>query len=215
MRLLRTAFFLAIALLTFSSAYAQHSLQVDDGAGHNSIIVAPTAPTTFKLPSNTGTAGQALINDGTGNTSWQPATGFTASFGYWYNNFPFPVFILPGGSALNQPIWNTGVNIGTAFTFNGPNITINETGTYQVDFSITIGQFQPNSGQFAISINGVAANGTRYTCQPGTATQGMAYLNLNAGDVLDLVNSGFQNVNMGFPFFFNSNCFSLRLARIQ
>ncbi len=213
MRLLRLSFLTVTVLCMFSSAHAQHSLQVDDGANHYSKIVAPTTPTTFKLPSNTGAAGQVLTSDGAGNTSFQPAGSFTPSFGYWFNTFPFPQNIPPNGTVN---LATGGINTGAAFIFTFPgSITINQTGIYQIDFSITIGQFQPNPGQFSIAINGVTVNGTQYTCQPNSATQGMAYLSLNAGDVLTVVNSGFLNVTLGGFGFFNSVVSSLRLARVQ
>jgi len=210
-------YFLASLFVTFvasSSAFAQHSLQVDDGAGNYSKIVAPTTPTTFKLPTNTGTAGQVLTSDGAGGTSFATVGSFTPSFLYEYSvNFNAGLFVPAFG---NVPLNNTSVNTGTAFAV-GPlgAVTINETGLYQVDFSISLG----NGffiGSFALFQNGFQIPGTQYTPQQNSAIQGMAYVDLNAGDVLTLVNNSFGAAFLGgFNFAFTSVVASLRMARVK
>jgi hypothetical protein len=215
MKLFSATFLLAFSLTMFSSVYAQHSVQVDDGAGNISTIVAPSTPATFKLPTNTGTAGQVLTSDGAGGTSFQPAGNFTPSFLYEYSiNFFGGLFVPAFG---NVPFFNLGNNTGTAFTV-GPfgAITINETGLYQVDFSISLGNFAPLGGGVTLSQNGIQILGTQYTPQQNAAIQGMAYLNLNAGDIITVVNANGLAINLGgLTFGLNSVVASLRMARVQ
>src|ERR1051325_11105310 len=105
--------FLILTCITVSVSYAQHSLQIDDGAGNTSTIVAPPTSTTFKLPTNTGGAGHVLTSDGAGGTSFQaPAVSFTPSFLYEYSlGFGAPLVILPNSNVAFNTV---GVNTGAA-----------------------------------------------------------------------------------------------------
>ena len=215
MKLFRTAFLLAFSVMMFSSVYAQHTVQVDDGAGHNSEIVASSTPTRFKLPTNTGTAGQVLTSDGAGGTSFQPAAGpgFTPSFLYIYNtNAIGPLFVLPNSPI---PFFFTGTITGTAFTNGFTSVTINETGTYQIDFSVS-----PGGGgtiDYAVAVNGVSAAGATYTSHNNMATQGMAYLHFNAGDIVSVNNAdpAFLSILGGAGYSLSTTIASLRMTRVQ
>src|ERR1051325_1795240 len=115
MKTFHSVFFISAALLIFSTAHAQHALQVDDGAGNISKIVAPSTPTIFKLPASIGTSGQALVSDGTGGFSYKTIDSFSHSFLYEYLDAP------PGqniGFFNGSPIFfnHTPINTGNAFT---------------------------------------------------------------------------------------------------
>lgn len=210
-----TSILVIATMLIFSSAYAQHALQIDDGAGHISTIIAPATPSTFKLPTNTGTAGQVLTSNGAGGTSFQPAGSFTPSFLYEYaaNTAGFGLFVLPVSIV---PMLNLGTNTGTAFTVGAQgSIIINETGIYQVDFSISLANniLLPS---FCLFKNGLQIPETQYTPMVGASIHGMAYLNLNVGDVLYLVNNTPAVAQIGGPTFLIGNVIaSLRMSRVQ
>jgi hypothetical protein len=213
MKLFRTAFLIAFALTMTSSVFAQHTLQVDDGASHYSKIIAPPATTTFTLPTNTGAAGQVLTSNGAGGTSFLPAGGFTPSFLYEYLPSPgFAFFIVPFGTVNFN---TTGVNIGSAFTVGGGGaVTINETGFYQLDYSIF---FDANPlNEVAVFVNGISVPGTDYQAIPnGQLAQGMSYLHLNIGDIVTLQNTSLFFMLLGNGGGVNYTISSLRMSRVQ
>ncbi|MGZ4033435.1 MAG: BclA C-terminal domain-containing protein [Bacteroidia bacterium] len=152
-----------------------------------------------------GAAGSTGANGSTGPTGLTGATGAVGPTGAAGINGTNGA-TGPTGSASSEYayIYNTSaqfVTLGNAVTFdaNGlmsPNIThsagssfifINVSGVYKFEFSASGVQ----TNQFSIYQNGVSATGSRYgSATANTQNEGFVILNVTAGDVIQLNNTG-------------------------
>ena len=124
-------------------------------------------------------------------------TGYTAST---QSNELF--LIHTGGTELNTVIataivWNSGVTVGSAYSFTGSTIEILETGEYELTYNIPFNQSGNNSnrgigGNIVLNNTDVidvtaAADFTSRSNAAGSVTLGTVNLSLTSGDNLDLV----------------------------
>lgn len=122
--------------LSISNSYAQpsHALQVDDGAGHYSILKGPSTGGTFFLPSGGGTL----------------VTNTSLPFADFYALMPGDnAATVASGAAVSFPQNGptSGVIARTSPSqFNLPNI-----GTYEISFQVSVVE----AGQLMLQLNGV------------------------------------------------------------
>ena len=148
----------------------------------------------------TGPSGANGINGSNGFTGPTGATGPTGSGGateyaYIYNvSAQFVTLGNPVTFDTNGPL-SSGIthNAGSSFIF------VNVAGLYRIDFTGSAS----TTSQFSVYVNGVSAAGSRYgAASASSQNAGMVLVNLAAGDVIQLNNTGSSgslnlNVNTG------------------
>jgi hypothetical protein len=124
----------------------------------------------------------------TGSTGATGATGATGSspaseYAYIYNVSAQFVTLGNAVSFDSNGLLSSNIthNLGSSFIF------VNVSGLYKIEFSTSGAQ----ANQFSVFLNGVSATGSRFgTATPNTQNTGVVLLNLNAGDVIQLNNTG-------------------------
>jgi hypothetical protein len=164
----------------------------------------PTGPTGANGAAGaTGATGVAGANGATGATGPSGANGINGANGATGPTGPTGPSG-SGGASEYAYIYNMGaqfVTLGNAVTFdtNGPMssgithsvgssfIFVNVAGLYRIDWTGCALQ----TNQFSVYVNGVSSAGSRYGAATANShNQGFVLLNLNAGDVIQLNNTG-------------------------
>lgn len=147
-------------------------------------LASGTVPTA-RLGSGTASSTTYLRGDGTWST---PATGGSglSAFGYVYELATIADATVVGGADV--PFSNNGPLYGISHTAGTTTFTVPATGSYKVDYLVSI-----TSGigsAIAVAVNGTVDASTNITCNVATGhITGTAMLNLAAGDVLTLRNN--------------------------
>ena len=147
-------------------------------------LASGTVPTA-RLGSGTASSATYLRGDGTWST---PATGGSglSAFGYVYELATIADATVVGGADV--PFSNNGPLYGISHTAGTTTFTVPATGSYKVDYLVSI-----TSGigsAIAVAVNGTVDASTNITCLVATGhITGTAMLNLAAGDVLTLRNN--------------------------
>lgn len=147
-------------------------------------LASGTVPTA-RLGSGTANSATYLRGDGTWST---PATGGSglSAFGYVFELATIADATVVGGADV--PFSNNGPLYGISHTAGTTTFTVPATGSYKVDYLVSI-----TSGigsAIAVAVNGTVDASTNITCLVATGhISGTAILNLAAGDVLTLRNN--------------------------
>jgi hypothetical protein len=142
----------------------------------------------------TGPVGVTGATGTTGPTGPTGATGATGAVGlggyaYAYDQTPIPIIVTPTATV---PFATTGPTNGVIFNPVTSTFTVLSTGTYRIDFNVTM----TASGTLSVEINAALAPGGTYT---GTTDIGQVLVSLSAGDVVSLVNTGASPVIITLP----------------
>jgi hypothetical protein len=197
-----------------SNAQRQTKLYIDDGSGHFYSLTAPSGGTggTYTLPSSgltfpAANAAGVLTNTGNGSLSWSPASGFAPAYVNAYLPYLFAPYVAPVG--YNIATFETTQNVGFAINGSGAAVA-NVAGIYTADFSVDVS----TAASFALYQNGVEVTASQVDCAANATTHGSAILSLNAGDVINIINTGGATVTFS-PSHTGSNLATLTLVRIQ
>lgn len=147
-------------------------------------LASGTVPTA-RLGSGTASSATYLRGDGTWSTPVTGGSGLSA-FGYVYELATIADATVVGGADV--PFSNNGPLYGISHTAGTTTFTVPATGSYKVDYLVSI-----TSGigsAIAVAVNGTVDASTNITCLVATGhITGTAMLNLAAGDVLTLRNN--------------------------
>jgi hypothetical protein len=159
-------------LFVFADSFAQplHSIELDDGAGHYSVIKGSATGGTYTLPSGSGTI----------------MTASTLSFADFYA-------LMPGDNAAT-------IAVGTAVQFpnNGPSdgsgaisrsnasvFTLSAAGTYEVFFQVSVSE----AGQLMLRLNGAEVANSVVGRATGTSQlTSSSIITVSANSTLEVVN---------------------------
>jgi hypothetical protein len=83
----------------------------------------------------------------------------------------------------------TGSQTGVVLPPTGSNLTVLNTGVYEIDFELPL-VTSSSTPTFQLLVNGSAVAGGTYAGQTGTPIHGQAIVSLNAGDSLELRSNG-------------------------
>ena len=147
-------------------------------------LASGTVPTA-RLGSGDASSTTYLRGDGTWST---PATGGSvlSAFGYVYELATIADATVVGGADV--PFSNNGSLDGITHTAGTTTITVPATGSYKVDYSVSITSGVGSA--IAVAVNGTVDSSTNITCLVATGQiSGTAILTLAAGDVLTLRNN--------------------------
>ncbi len=195
-------FLLIVAVLTvaFGRTFAQHSLQLDDGAGHYSVITAATSGsvTTFQLPAGGGTL---LTSSSLNALSWMlggnSATGTNNKLGTL--DATSLLFITNGASNVRMSIDPIGlVSIGAANAFqvdnSGDLISIKGvTYSWPSAQAATAGMILSNDGTGTLSW--VAEGSTISPTSNSDYTGGSALNNVTTNDLSLNINASYFRIS--------------------
>ncbi|HAG43685.1 MAG TPA: hypothetical protein DCL31_10590 [Clostridium sp.] len=116
------------------------------------------------------------------------------SYGYFYSpGTALGLGVFLGGASL--PLTNNGVVVGLTHTPGNAQVTVNNSGDYEVQFIVatTLGV----NAAFAIAVNGVIQTNINYSVLVATGeVSGQGILTLAAGDQITIVNNSLISVTL-------------------
>lgn len=126
-----------------------------------------------------------------------PSNGLSA-YGTRYNATPQTINIALGGTS-QVPLPTTGPNLSTSYTTANA-ITIEETGTYQIDYFLNSSVAVGTTVTFSVRNNNTNIPGTPIsrvlTVGTNSLYTGSTIVNLSAGDIIDLAVSALVAVGL-------------------
>ncbi|MBK9254770.1 MAG: collagen-like protein [Saprospiraceae bacterium] len=135
----------------------------------------------IKITGGSPGAGKVLTSDDVGLATWENPSGVTSQYAYIYNLAPQTVPIEVDLSFDSNGILTSGFS----HTLNSSQITILNSGTYKVNFSVS----GTESNQFALFLNGTVLSGGIYGSGAGTQqNNGQLIFLASPGDVVSLRN---------------------------